>query len=365
MRVLHVIARMNVGGTATYMANLLRGLEQSGISNLLVMGNVPKGEVEDSVVSSLNFRRIESLSRELSFTADRKARHDIEAAIAAFKPDIIHTHTFKAGFLVRLRKRRIPVVHSFHGHHLYDPEFGFFKRTVLNLIERKLASRTSVFVTVGKRVRDELLAVDIGEEKQFVSIAPGIAPLELVSDSVVRNELGFKTSEILVVWLGRFTRVKRPDRVVEIARMIPGARFVMAGGGEMLDSLKLNAPSNVTFVGFQDKNAMWSIADIALCTSDSEGMPLALIEAQMAGIPVISTNVGSVGEIIIDGVTGRLASCSVEDLAEKLQQMIDGFENIDEMGKSAQERAQSEFSSKVMVNAHINLYRRILGKVES
>ncbi len=365
MRVLHVIARMNVGGTATYIANLLKGLEQSGISNLLLIGNVPKGEVEDSIISSLNYQRIESLSRELSLTADRKARREIETVIAAFKPDVIHTHTFKAGFLVRLRKRRIPVVHSFHGHHLYDPEFGLLKRTVLNLIEKKLASRTSVFVTVGKRVRDELLAAGIGEEKQFVSIAPGIAPLELVSDSVVRNKLGFKASEILVVWLGRFTRVKRPDRVIEIARMVPGARFVMAGGGEMLDSLELNAPSNVTFVGFQDKNAMWSIADIALSTSDSEGMPLALIEAQMAGVPVISTDVGSVREVITDGVTGRLASCNVEDLAGKLQQMIDGFENVDEMGKAAQERAQREFSNKVMVNAHINLYYRILGKVES
>ena len=129
MRVLHVIARMNVGGTATYIANLIQGLEKLGVSNLLLMGNVPKGEVEDSVISTLEYQRIESLSRELSFSQDRKARKEIERAIESFKPDLIHTHTFKAGFLVRLRRRDISVIHSFHGHHLYDPEFGFIKRT--------------------------------------------------------------------------------------------------------------------------------------------------------------------------------------------------------------------------------------------
>ena len=81
MRVLHVIARMNVGGTATYIANLIHGLEKLGVNNLLIMGNVPKGEVEDSVISTLKYQRIEPLSRELSFTRDRTARKEIERAI--------------------------------------------------------------------------------------------------------------------------------------------------------------------------------------------------------------------------------------------------------------------------------------------
>ena len=135
---------------------------------------------------------MESLSRELNFSDDRKARKEIEAAIAAFKPDLVHTHTFKAGFLVRMRKRDIPVVHSFHGHHLYDPEFGFVKRNVLNFLERRLAPRAKYLVTIGKRVRDELLGVGIGKASQYVSIAPGIAPMELVNGSSVRKSLLFK-----------------------------------------------------------------------------------------------------------------------------------------------------------------------------
>jgi glycosyltransferase involved in cell wall biosynthesis len=363
MRVLHVIARMNVGGTATYIANLIHGLEKLGVSNLLVMGNVPKGEAEDSVISTLKYQRIDPLSRELSFSQDRKARKEIERVIESFKPDLIHTHTFKAGFLVRLRRREIPVIHSFHGHHLYDPEFGFIKRNILNIIERLLAPRATRFITIGKKVRDELLEVGIGKAKQYLSIAPGIAPLELVGEASVRSRFGFSQDQTLVLWLGRFTQVKRPDKVVEIARLLPRIRFVMAGGGELLDKVKASAPGNVSFVGFQDKNEMWSIADIALSTSDSEGMPLSLIEAQMAGVPVVSTDVGSVSEILEDGITGYLAGKDVKELASKIEMVIQDLESGAKLGKAAKLRAEREFSSSVMADAHLGLYKDVLDKV--
>lgn len=363
MRVLHVIARMNVGGTATYLANLINGLERSGVENLLVMGNVPKGETEDSVVSGLKHFRVNTLSREINVRLDRAARIEIEQQISEFKPDIVHTHTFKAGFLVRLSSREIPVIHSFHGHHLYDPEFGLVKRTILNFVERVLAHRSQALITIGKRVRDELLQVGIGKPEQYVPISPGIEHLELKDNSSVRAKFGFADNEVLVVWLGRFTEVKRPDRVIEIARLMPEIRFVMAGGGELLDSIKNSAPGNVSFLGFQDKNEMWSIADIALCTSDSEGMPLALIEAQMAGVPVVSTDVGSVSEIVENGVTGRLAKCDVTSLTQSIRAVAASIATSDEMGDAAQRHAKKEFSSQVMASSHLNLYRKVLGKV--
>ena len=363
MRVLHVIARMNVGGTATYISNLIDGLEKLGVANLLVMGNVPKGEAEDSIINTLKYQRIETLSRELSFSKDRKASKEIEKAIENFKPDLIHTHTFKAGLLVRLRKREIPVIHSFHGHHLYDPEFGFLKRNVLNIIERLLAPRAKRFITIGKKVRDELLEVGIGRTKQYLSIPPGIAPLELVGEASVRSRFGFSKDETLVLWLGRFTQVKRPDKVIGIAHLLPKIRFVMAGGGELLDKVKASAPGNVSFVGFQDKNEMWSIADIALSTSDSEGMPLSLIEAQMAGVPVVSTDVGSVSEILEDGITGYLAGKDVKELASKIEMVIEDLQSGAKLGKAAKLRAEREFSSSVMADAHLGLYKDVLDKV--
>lgn len=363
MRVLHVIARMNVGGTATYLSNLISGLQKSGVSSLLAMGHVPRGEAEDMVVAELPIRRVSHLSREISPINDVKARKEIQQVIAEFRPDLIHSHTFKAGFLVRTGKLDVPEVHSFHGHHLYDPEFGKIKRKTLNLIEKRLAKKSDVIITIGSKVKDELLEVGIGRSDQYLSIPPGIVALEVRDSEAVRKRLGIGSKEIVVMWLGRFTSVKRPDHVIELAKRFSEVTFVMAGGGELLEASKKSAPSNVKFVGFEDKNDMWSIADIGLCTSDSEGMPLSLIEAQMADVPVVSTDVGSVSEIVVDGVTGKLATREIESLVSALGPLVESKEMRTTMGQAAKKRAIELFSADVMVQAHLRLYRELLGRV--
>ena len=363
MRVLHVIARMNVGGTATYLANLISGLENAGVTDLLAMGHVPSGEAEDAVVSELPIKRVSHLSREISLSEDRLALSELDQIIEEFKPDLIHSHTFKAGLLVRMRTRSVPIVHSFHGHHLYDPEFGFIKRNVLNLIERRLAKKSDEIITIGSKVCDELLEVGIGKREQYTSIAPGIKPLLARDRAGVRSRLRIGLDETVVMWLGRFTQVKRPDLVVELAKEFPGATFVMAGGGELLDGLRAKAGKNLRFVGFEDKNDMWSIADIGLCTSDSEGMPLSLIEAQLAGVAVVSTDVGSVSEIVEDGKTGYLASRGLQSLVSALKPLVESADLRKTMGSAAKQRATELFSADVMVQAHLRLYRRLLDKV--
>ena len=361
-RVLHVIARMNVGGTAVYLSNLVTGLTDLGLENLLVIGNVPKGEVEDGVVAKLPIARIGSMSRSLSFTNDRAAKRELDAIIKKFKPDLIHSHTFKAGLLVRIGDKSVPVVHTFHGHHLYDPEFGTVKRSVLNVIEKLLAGKADAIVTIGENVKKELLAVGIGKAAQYVSIAPGIDGVKLSSKTkVLKSLLLEKEKRPIVMWLGRFTRVKLPDRVVALAKKSPDLFFVMAGGGEMVDAIRRSAPSNLKVVGWQQKEDMWAIADIALCTSDSEGMPLSLIEAQLAGIPVVSTNVGSVNEIVVDGVTGKLGNSDNELLA--------GFKWVIAARKTLVKRsalkrkiktlAHQKFEKKTMATAHRELYRKL------
>lgn len=361
-RVLHVIARMNVGGTAVYLANLVTGLTDLGVENLLAIGNVPIGEVEDGVVAKLPIARIGSMSRSLNFANDRAAKRELDAIIKSFKPDLIHSHTFKAGLLVRFGKKSVPIVHTFHGHHLYDPEFGTVKRSVLNVIEKRLAAKTDAIVTIGENVKKELLAVGIGKPSQYVSIAPGIDDLKLSSKAKVLKSLSLeKEKRPIVMWLGRFTQVKRPDRVIALAKKSPDLFFVMAGGGEMVDATRRSAPSNLKVVGWQKKEDMWAIADIALCTSDSEGMPLSLIEAQLAGIPVVSTNVGSVNEIVVDGVTGKLGKSDNELLA--------GFKWVIAAEKTLVKRsalkrkikalAHQKFEKKTMATAHRELYRKL------
>jgi glycosyltransferase involved in cell wall biosynthesis len=341
------------------MANLLEGMSHGPFENLLVIGSVPQGEVEDPVAKHLHVQRISELSREIS-VADVSARRKFKRIVSEFRPDLIHSHTFKAGVIARSIASDSPRVHTFHGHHLYDPEFGRLKVGVMNLIERRLVKRTDRFVSVGERVRDELVGVGIGLRESYRSIPPGIQPITLSARRVVLSQLGLSEERPVIVWLGRFTEVKRPDRVVDLARSLPQIQFVMAGGGELEESIKRVGPSNLHCVGWRSKEDMWAIADVGLCTSDSEGMPLALIEAQMAGVPVVSTDVGSVSEIVADGITGRLVPRSGEGMAEAITEIVEMTMESDVMQTNARDRAERLFSVKSMVDAHETLYAQLL-----
>ena len=359
MKVLHVIARMNVGGTATYLLNLLEGLDNAGVEAHLAVGYVPKNEREESKIASQNYWRIKHLSREISPYKDFRSRVEIKKLIEKINPDIIHSHTFKAGALVRSLTVNVPIIHTFHGHHLYDPDYGKFKGWMLRIIEKSLARKSTKIVTIGKRIGLELRQAKIGIPSQYVSIPPGVARPRLFSRSEIEKEIGIQKG-INILWMGRLTHVKRPDRMIEIAKRFPRINFVVAGEGELREILEIQAPSNVKFLGIQDPNKMWSIADLVLLTSDSEGMPLTLIEGQIAGIPGIATNVGSVEEILIHGKTGLLAKPELEDLAQQIEKLTEDSKLREELARNARRRAEKIFSIGYMTTRHIDLYQEVL-----
>jgi glycosyltransferase involved in cell wall biosynthesis len=360
MKILIVIARMNVGGTATYLFNLIEGLKLEGHEVLLATGFVPKDEIEDSRVNSLPFVRIPNMSRDLNLHKDLKAWREIMKVVRDFNPDVIHTHTFKAGLLVRLSNLSKPVIHSFHGHHLYDPDYGWIKREVLIFLERCLARKTSRFITVGNRVKEELIEAGIGSASQYLSIPPGVLPLSKIPAQSVLRSFQLDERRIRVLWLGRLTRVKRPDRIILLAENFPSVDFLVAGTGDLSQNLKEKAPINVRLMGTQNAELVLSIADILISTSDSEGMPLSLIEGQMMGLPCLATNVGSVDEIIENEVTGLVVSNSDQAILQGLSRLISNQELRSQMSASSKKRAQRLFSRNIMVSSHINLYREVM-----
>ena len=163
-----------------------------------------------------------------------------------------------------------------------------------------------------------------------------------------------------MLWMGRLTRVKRADRVIELAKRFPSVNFLIAGDGELRASLEEQAPSNLYFLGIQSPDELFSIADIVLLTSDSEGMPLTLIEAQMAALPCLASDVGSVSEIIEDGVTGFISQNDIDQLALSLAKLIDDSMLRSTMAKNARERALDRFSIEKMVDSHIQVYKQAL-----
>jgi glycosyltransferase involved in cell wall biosynthesis len=361
MRVLHVIARLNVGGTARYITQLANELPKHGIETFVATGFVQGAEVEDESAQSIDIIRIPSMGRSINPIKDHFARKQLEKIIAEVKPDIIHTHTFKAGYVIRMKKQPVPVVHTFHGHLLDDPEFSGFKSKVIIEVERMLAKKATKLVTVGRRVAEELLEQRIGTKEQYVNIPPGVVALNITPREEALKNLGMTDNgQPIVGWIARVTGVKNPTLALEVADAMPDTHFVIAGGGDLLDQVKAKAPSNVSVIGWAKAEDLFGASDIILSTSENEGMPVALIEAQLAGKPVVATDVGSVAEVLLNHETGIVTNKNAGSIALAIESLLLDKEKRTEMGTLATTRAQALFSVDRMINAHIELYKSIV-----
>ena len=344
MRVLHVIARLNVGGTARYITQLANELPKHGIETFVATGFVQGAEVEDESAQSIDLIRIKSMGRSINPIKDHFARKQLDKIIAEVKPDIIHTHTFKAGYVTRMKKQSIPVIHTFHGHLLDDPEFSGFKSKVIIKLERILAKKSAKLVTVGRRVSEELLEQRIGHRTQFVNIPPGVVAVDVTPKEQAFKNLNLEDDgKPLVGWIARVTGVKNPMRALEVADALPDTRFVMVGGGDLLDQVKAAAPANVSVIGWAEAADLFGATDIILSTSENEGMPVALIEAQLAGKPVVATDVGSVSEVILNHETGIVTNKNAGSLASAVESLVLDKTTREEMGRLAIARAQALF----------------------
>jgi glycosyltransferase involved in cell wall biosynthesis len=361
MRVLHVIARLNVGGTARYITQLANELPKHGIETFVATGFVQGSEVEDESAGSIDVIRIKSMGRAINPIKDHFARKQLDKTIAEVMPDIIHTHTFKAGYVIRMKKQSVPVVHTFHGHLLDDPEFSGIKSKIIIELERMLARKSTKLVTVGRRVSEELLEQRIGNRTQYVNIPPGVVPVTVTPKQQALKNLNLEDDGTpLVGWIARVTGVKNPMRALEVADAMPDTRFVMAGGGDLLDQIRAKAPSNVSAIGWAEAADLFGASDIILSTSENEGMPVALIEAQLAGKPVVATDVGSVSEVILNHETGIVTNKNPGSIASALESLVIDRAKREEMGRLAIARAQALFSVDRMINAHIELYKSIV-----
>jgi glycosyltransferase involved in cell wall biosynthesis len=260
-----------------------------------------------------------------------------------------------------MKKQAVPVVHTFHGHLLDDPEFSGFKSKVIIAIERMLAKKSAKLVTVGEIVGQELLQHHIGIKEQYTSIAPGVVALKITERSEALKNCGLvDNGQPIIGWIARVTGVKNPMRALDVARAIPNAQFVIAGGGDLLEDVKAAAPANVSVIGWARAEDLFGAAEIILSTSENEGMPIALIEAQLAGKPVVATDVGSVSEVIANHETGLVTNKNPQSLTTAVNTLLADTAKRKAMGTLAASRAQSLFSVDRMINAHIALYRSIV-----
>ena len=243
---------MTVGGTARYLTMLDAGLNRNGFTSSIATGFVQGAEAEDPSTNEVELHRIKNLGRAIHPIKDHLALNEFLKLVEVEKPDIIHSHTFKAGFLARIKRaqlekaagRQIKFVHTFHGHLLDDPEFSGAKKFLIIAIERFLAKRTDKIITVGQKVADELIANRVGQKNQFINIPPGVNPLATKPKEQARQELGISHSPV-IGWLARVTGVKNPLLAAEIAKEIPNATFIFGGDGDLINQLEKSAEIGV------------------------------------------------------------------------------------------------------------------------
>jgi glycosyltransferase involved in cell wall biosynthesis len=325
----------------------------------------------ETVAKDVNAIRIYGFGRRVNLGGDLKAFFSLVEEIRSFKPHVIHTHTAKAGFLGRIASivslHPSIRVHTFHGH-LLNGYFGSFKRFLVVLVERTLAIFTHQLLAVGDKVRQDLLATGVGKLDKFSLMPPGLQIGDLPNKQDSRDFYGLSSQKIECAFIGRVTRIKRPDRFLDIVSEIKRRRldieFFIAGDGELLEDCRARITGEelpVKILGWQDNiERVLAAADIVILTSDNEGTPLSLIQAGMSALPVVTTRVGSVPEVVLDGVTGFVTDLDVQEIADALEKLAKSSELRARMGAAAQEFTLSNFGVDRLVHDHEQLYKKLL-----
>jgi len=369
IKVLQVIARMNVGGPAVIVADLMRGLDSTRFEQKLITGYCAENEADylETVATDVKATRIGGLGRSISPLADARAFLKLIALIRRENPDVIHTHTAKAGVLGRLAAilagSKALKVHTFHGHLLHG-YFDGWKTQLVIAIEKYLATRTDILVAVGNQVKDDLLKAGIGKRDQYRVFFPGLpAPADFERDDA-RAAFGLDLDAIYCTFVGRLTQIKRPDRLLDVAAASVARgldlHFLVAGEGELFESSKARVVEEnlpVTFLGWRsDIDQLFATSDIAILTSDNEGIPLTLIQAAFAGIPIVAPRVGSIADIVIDGETGFLTSTQAGAMASALSALVTDEDLRNELGSVGRAHAEKYFSLHKSLADHASLY---------
>ena len=405
MKILRIIARLNVGGPARHVVWLTGAMRDGEFETTLVAGTVPEGEEDMSYFAArhnVEPHYIKEMSRELS-PKDAISLIKVYRTMLRERPDIVHTHTAKAGTVGRAaaflykwltpgtligRPRKVRVVHTFHGH-VFHSYYGKSKTRLFILIERALARfATDRIVTITKQQFDEINGqVGVGRADQFEVVPLGIDLSAYEDDgskrAAFRDQIQAAGGEFLVGFMGRLTEIKNIPLLLEAAAEylrsaeVPPTRFVIAGDGHLRKALEAEAKElgifdRVVFLGNrEDPDVVYAGVDLVALTSLNEGTPLSLIEAMASARPVISTAVGGVVDLLGDeaeshdgfSVCERGVSTSSGDVAGFAKGLIYLAKNERlrfGLAENGREFVNKIYSKERLIEDIRSLYRRLV-----
>ncbi len=379
---LRVIARLNVGGPAYHVSLLSGRLPDERYETLLISGRVGADEGSfDALAARYGARHqiLETLGPELRPVADLRAIIELTRIARAFRPDVVHTHTAKAGLVGRIAARlaggrRPVVIHTYHGHVLTG-YFGRVQTGVYRWLERALGLLSTRLVAVSQAVADDLVRLRIAPASRFDVVPLGLDLDRFLDASpeageAVRDELSLASQDILLTAVGRLVPIKRLDVLLEaFATVVAGgvpAHLAIVGDGELRAQLEartaqLGLEARVSFLGFrEDLVAIHTASDIAVLSSDNEGTPVALIEAAAAATPAVATDAGGVSDVVRPDTGRVVATGDAAALAAAIEELAGDRELRRGSGDRAREHVRSRYASERLLTDIDALYAREL-----
>jgi glycosyltransferase involved in cell wall biosynthesis len=364
MKVLHIITRMNTGGPAVFLDHLTNAMNDLGTQSTIAYGYCESNETDYTQTHNLNSKllKIKTLHRSLNPFDDIRAFFALRRVIKEINPDLVNTHTSKAGVLGRIAakstSRKIPVVHTYHGHLIYG-YFAKYKIFLFTLIERFLANFTDAAACITQETQDSLRDLKIGRKLDWRVIRLGIPINQNLS---LPDKQGVKTN---LLWVGRFTDIKDPFyaiSVIDYLEKISPGKFdlTMVGGGELLEeSIQLSKALPITFSGWLENPFKTSgHFDLLLLTSKNEGMGLVMLEAANLSRACVARNVGGIGEFLKDKFNGVMVSGTSKEMAHAISNLSQS--DITKYGLKARETLVKDFSSQNLANNYLQLYKALL-----
>lgn len=386
IKVLRIINRFNIGGP-TYNATFLTRFLSDDFETLLV-GGLPEESEADSlhILEEYDVKPvlIPEMQRNPNFFSDRKALKKIKEIIKEYQPDIVHTHAAKAGALGRKAAYdcKVPViVHTFHGH-VFHSYFSKYKTELYRQIEKRLASRSTGIIAISDIQKHELSSIFRIAPANKIEVVPLGFDLNPFQENLpekrksTRYNYQLAADQIAIAIVGRLAPIKNHDLFLEVAKLTQQKTnqklvFFIVGDGELREDIESKIASLKTEIEIDIRMTSWikdiktfnAGMDVICLTSNNEGTPVSLIEAQACNIPIVSTNVGGVMDIVDEGETGYVVpKDNAEVFAEKLLLITEDEKNRERMSQNGWSFVKNKFHYTRLVSDVENYYRKLLSQ---
>ncbi len=388
IRVARIITRLNIGGPSIQAINLCRELRAEGFESCLIYGHLAEGEGDMTQLLPLGDTGtvyVDALVRPVSPIKDLRALWSIYRALVRWQPDIVHTHMAKAGTLGRLasiaykwtpkRSGAARLIHTYHGH-VFEGYFDALSTRLFLTIERWLARRTDVLITISPTVVKDLQAYRVGDARQVRVVPLGfnldrLLALSAPDRRTARHTLGIPDDAIVVATVGRLTAIKQQSLFLQMAERLLGQSrqfgFLVVGDGDRRRDLErqaaqLGIEAHTRFLGWRgDLETIYGATDIFVLTSRNEGTPVALIEAMAAGVAPVSTDVGAVRDVITSSQVGSLVPFGdPAALATAVMELADDPARRESMGSQARASVRERFQQERLVGDIAQLYSELV-----